>query len=72
MSGANQEHGIISHVNASCVEDISAQLPIGMILRILPNHTCATGALFPKFHVFESSHGGYPALGPTWPRFYGW
>jgi len=72
MSGANQEHGIISNVNATCVEDISAQFPIGMQLRILPNHACATGAQFPSYHVIESTAGGSPEIGPTWPRFYGW
>jgi len=72
MSGANQEHGIISHVNDSSVEDISTQLPIGTLLRILPNHACATGAQFPEYHVVASTTEGSPALGATWPRFYGW
>jgi D-serine deaminase-like pyridoxal phosphate-dependent protein len=72
MSGANQEHGIISHVNPSCTADISAELPIGTLLRILPNHACATGAQFPAYQVVESTDEGSPALGPTWPRFYGW
>lgn len=72
MSGANQEHGIISHVNATSTADISAVLPVGTLLRILPNHACATGAQFPAYQVVESIDGGSPLLGPTWPRFYGW
>jgi len=66
MSGANQEHGIISRSGAPDRE-IEKRFPIGTRLRILPNHACATGA----------QHPAYQAVGPdgtvqTWPRFYGW
>ncbi|NRO98227.1 DSD1 family PLP-dependent enzyme [Paraburkholderia sp. NMBU_R16] len=66
MSGANQEHGIVSRSGAPDRE-IEQRFPIGTRLRILPNHACATGA----------QHPAYQALGPdgsveTWPRFYGW
>lgn len=66
MSGANQEHGIISRPGAPDRE-IEKRFPIGTRLRILPNHACATGA----------QHPAYQAVGPdgtvqTWPRFYGW
>lgn len=66
MSGANQEHGIISRSGAPD-PDIEQRLPIGTRLRILPNHACATGA----------QHPAYQAIGPdgmaeAWPRFYGW
>jgi D-serine deaminase-like pyridoxal phosphate-dependent protein len=66
MSGANQEHGIVSRSGLPDRE-IEQRFPIGSRLRILPNHACATGA----------QHPVYQALGPdggveTWPRFYGW
>lgn len=66
MSGANQEHGIVSRSGLPDHE-IEQRFPIGSRLRILPNHACATGA----------QHPVYQALGPdggveTWPRFYGW
>ncbi|MFB9123730.1 DSD1 family PLP-dependent enzyme [Paraburkholderia dipogonis] len=66
MSGANQEHGIVSRSGAPDHE-IEQRFPIGTRLRILPNHACATGA----------QHPAYQAVGPdgsveTWPRFYGW
>ncbi|WP_434665310.1 DSD1 family PLP-dependent enzyme [Paraburkholderia sp. A3BS-1L] len=66
MSGANQEHGIVSR-SGTPDHDIEQRFPIGTRLRILPNHACATGA----------QHPVYQAVGPdgrveTWPRFYGW
>ncbi len=66
LSGANQEHGILSREGAPD-RDIAARFPVGTRLRILPNHACATGAQYPE----------YAALGPdgnmeVWPRFYGW
>lgn len=66
MSGANQEHGIVSR-SGTPDHEIESRLPIGTRLRILPNHACATGA----------QHPAYQAIRPdgtveTWPRFYGW
>lgn len=66
LTGANQEHGIISHCGARD-DAIAQRFPIGTQLRILPNHACATAAQFPH----------YEALGEDgdlrrWPRFYGW
>lgn len=66
LSGANQEHGIVSHTGETD-HDIRNRFPIGTRLRILPNHASATGA----------QHPHYAALGTDdsidiWPRFYGW
>ena len=66
MSGANQEHGIVSLAEGAS-RDIAARFPVGTRLRILPNHACATAAQHPE----------YQALRPdgqveVWPRFYGW
>jgi D-serine deaminase-like pyridoxal phosphate-dependent protein len=66
MSGANQEHGIVSRMHAPDA-DIAARLPVGTPLRILPNHACATGAQFPEYHAIEP---GRPVR--TWERFHGW
>ncbi|EPM70269.1 hypothetical protein A3SM_27311, partial [Pseudomonas syringae pv. actinidiae ICMP 18886] len=46
MTGANQEHGIITLATGDST-DITGRFPIGSRLRILPNHACATGAQFP-------------------------
>jgi len=72
LSGANQEHGILSAIESESsasplADDLVRRFPVGMKLRILPNHACATGAQFSEYH----------ALSPTgeltaWRRFNGW
>jgi D-serine deaminase-like pyridoxal phosphate-dependent protein len=66
VSGANQEHGILSSREALSTS-ISDMFPVGMQLRILPNHACATGAQFPQYQALDST--GHVE---TWERFYGW
>jgi D-serine deaminase-like pyridoxal phosphate-dependent protein len=66
LTGANQEHGIVSH-HGSVDANIEQTFPIGMRLRILPNHACATGAQFPAYHAVSDDE-----VVQTWPRFYGW
>lgn len=66
LSGANQEHGIVSRTGEAD-PDITRRFPVGTQLRVLPNHACATGAQFPEYHAVTGQ-----TLGPTWPRFYGW
>jgi D-serine deaminase-like pyridoxal phosphate-dependent protein len=66
VSGANQEHGIVSLANG-VDKDIASRFPVGTRLRILPNHACATAAQHPEYHaIFKDGHV------ETWPRFYGW
>ncbi len=66
LTGANQEHGIISRAGEPDA-DIAQRFPIGTLLRVLPNHACATGAQFPEYHAVTGQE-----VGATWPRFYGW
>jgi D-serine deaminase-like pyridoxal phosphate-dependent protein len=72
LTGANQEHGILSSTGTEPEQAIAARFPIGTQLRILPNHACATGAQFPVYHTVVPTQSGAPEAGPTWPRFYGW
>ncbi len=71
MSGANQEHGILSYVatedSSRPAIEIETRLPIGTRLRILPNHACATATQFPEYDVLPAS--GEVAV---WTRFHGW
>jgi D-serine deaminase-like pyridoxal phosphate-dependent protein len=66
MSGANQEHGIVSR-EGEADREVARRFPVGTRLRILPNHACATGAQHPEYHAVLPD-------GDTevWPRFYGW
>ena len=65
LGSANQEHGILSRKGALDSE-IAVRFPVGTVLRILPNHACATAAQFPKY-VAVGEEGTQ-----TWGRFYGW
>ncbi|NDV99904.1 alanine racemase [Salipiger sp. PrR002] len=66
VTAANQEHGIIARRDGAAGP--MPDLPVGTLLRILPNHACATAA----------QHGGYSVIparpGPlqSWARFGGW
>ena len=66
MTGANQEHGIVSHRSGdpSRILDV----PVGTLLRILPNHACATAAQHGAYQVLDES-GNVAAI---WGRFNGW
>jgi D-serine deaminase-like pyridoxal phosphate-dependent protein len=65
VTGANQEHGIVARRGGGPID--AARFPVGTLLRVLPNHACATAA----------QHGGYDvvrgrAVAAHWPRFGGW
>ncbi len=66
LKTCNQEHGIITH--RSETGGILPDLPVGTLLRILPNHACATAAQHAHYHVLPN--GGGPLQ--IWPRFGGW
>lgn len=87
MSGANQEHGIISvqadpagHQGSGTVGDVAVRsggagaapdlrrFPVGTLLRIVPNHACATAAQYPGYQVLE----GAERVTAYWERFNGW
>lgn len=61
MTGANQEHGVIAARDGSPLDP--DDFPIGRLLRILPNHACATAAQHTAYHIVEE---GY-VVG-TWQR----
>lgn len=66
VSGANQEHGIVSGADPA-QGDLEAAFPIGTRLRILPNHACATAAAFDHYEVIRAD-----GTRDRWPRFNGW
>jgi D-serine deaminase-like pyridoxal phosphate-dependent protein len=64
---ANQEHGVLQWTGARGT-DLARRFPIGSMLRVLPNHACATGAQHDRYVVL-------PAIGGQtveWGRFNGW
>jgi len=66
MVDANQEHGILALRAGSGAA--LPDLPIGTLLRILPNHACATAAQHAGYCVVD----GGSELVAQWPRFTGW
>ncbi len=67
MSGANQEHGILSWRDGRPSSQMERQFAVGTRLRVLPNHACATAAQFPAYEVIQADGSLI-----RWPRFYGW
>jgi D-serine deaminase-like pyridoxal phosphate-dependent protein len=65
VDSANQEHGIIARVG-DADHDIATRFPVGTLLRIMPNHACATAAQFPEYVAVGVDGEAH------WPRFYGW
>jgi D-serine deaminase-like pyridoxal phosphate-dependent protein len=67
VTAANQEHGIIGRNGGLPDKDIATRFPIGTLLRILPNHACATGAQHGEYHLVDGS-----GQVSRWDRFNGW
>lgn len=67
VSGANQEHGIISRRDGAADPGVVERFPIGTKLRLLPNHACATGAQYPLYLAVSPDGDATP-----WQRFQGW
>lgn len=66
VSDTNQEHGIIT-------DRAQKDLPwesfgIGCMLRVLPNHACATGAMYDHYYVTDGSM----EIIDVWKRVNGW
>lgn len=67
VSGANQEHGIVSRRDSDAPLPYD-RLPLGGLLRVLPNHACATAAQFHEFIVVD----GENRVADRWSRTHGW
>jgi D-serine deaminase-like pyridoxal phosphate-dependent protein len=64
---ANQEHGIIGRRDGQ-PPDFS-RYPVGTLLRILPNHACATAA---QYNLYQVVAGLDSTILATWSRINGW
>jgi D-serine deaminase-like pyridoxal phosphate-dependent protein len=65
VADANQEHGIVARRDGGAVD--FSRYPIGTLLRILPNHACATAAQHAEYRVIKDGQ-----VTDTWDRFGGW
>jgi D-serine deaminase-like pyridoxal phosphate-dependent protein len=65
---AYQEHGILAKRPGLGMELEWHKFPVGSMVRILPNHACATGAMHDRYHVVD---GTTEVLG-VWHRINGY
>ena len=65
VADANQEHGIIARRGGGPID--FDRFPIGSLVRILPNHACATAAQHGEYQVIRAGR-----VAETWERFSGW
>ena len=66
VSGANQEHGIVSQREAGDLPPWG-ELPIGGLVRVLPNHACSTAAQHDHYVVIDGD-----SVVASWPIVRGW
>lgn len=66
VSAANQEHGIVTHRSGDPARRLD--LPVGTLLRVQPNHACATAAQHAHYELL----GADGRVTDRWPRFMGW
>lgn len=66
VASANQEHGIVARRDCAAID--AARYPVGTLLRVLPNHACATAAQHAAYQVLDDASG----IASVWPRFSGW
>jgi len=65
LGSANQEHGVASFSEGSV--DVREAFPLGTRLRVLPNHACATGTQFERYHALLENGDVQ-----EWQRLRGW
>lgn len=66
VAETNQEHGIIARRTGGPID--LDRFPIGSIVRVLPNHACATAAQHDAYEVVEADG----KIGRRWERVNGW
>ena len=67
VQSTNQEHGILARRDGGPIDP--QRFPVGTLLRVLPNHACATASQHACYHVVD---GTAPDVLDSWERFAGW
>jgi D-serine deaminase-like pyridoxal phosphate-dependent protein len=67
VQSTNQEHGILARRDGGPIDP--QRFPVGTLLRVLPNHACATASQHACYHVVD---GTAPDVLDCWERFAGW
>lgn len=66
VKAVSQEHGQVHHRSGQMID--MDTYPIGTLLRILPNHACATAAMHSHYFVVDASG----SVNNKWDRINGW
>ena len=66
VGGANQEHGVVSSRTGDIAPPFN-EMPLGSMVRVLPNHACATSGQFDHYNVVRNGE-----VIAEWPRISGW
>ncbi len=66
VCSTNQEHGVIARRDRAAPD--FDRYPVGTLLRVLPNHACATAAQHERYQVVRSTRD----VIATWDRINGW
>jgi D-serine deaminase-like pyridoxal phosphate-dependent protein len=67
VQSTNQEHGILARRDGGPIDP--RRFPVGTLLRVLPNHACATASQHACYHIVD---GVAPDVLDRWERFAGW
>jgi len=67
VTSVNHEHGIIARRDSRSPD--FSRYPVGTLLRILPNHACATASQHTHYQVVD---GKDPTVVACWERTNGW
>jgi D-serine deaminase-like pyridoxal phosphate-dependent protein len=65
VADVTQEHGIVARRDGGALD--YSRFPIGTVLRVLPNHACATAAQHSEYKLIRKGQ-----VADTWERFGGW
>ena len=65
VSGVSQEHGQVT----STAPLPYAELPVGSMVRVLPNHVCMTAASYDRYYVTSGTGG---RVETEWDKVSGW
>jgi len=67
VASVSQEHGWLEMASEEQAFPFAA-LPVGQRVRVLPNHSCLTAAMYDRYYVID----GGEQLVAEWPRVRGW
>ncbi len=68
VQSVHQEHGLVTADGPLPFD----RLPVGSMVRVLPNHVCMTAAAYDAYNVIDSDEDGGGDIVATWGRCNGW